>query len=201
MEKKKKKNRLTGFTSCTLKTDHSSSPQSHIMQVWPNALVQLAVMFGILGLLSHPLWTIMRLRMTLAATMKLCSLVVVISTCLRLLRVCVFRVEGSKFLKLNRGTWHAGPLFKADTMDFYNLELSNTNVSSLSKLVLEFMYAFWCICKATLELWSDLSSASNLFWIKHCQGRPCAYKHDKYACVLFYVIIFLGIYFNVSLSL
>ena len=46
--------------------------------------------------------------------------------------VRVFRVEGSKFLKLNRGTWHAGPLFKADTMDFYNLELSNTNVSSLS---------------------------------------------------------------------
>lgn len=43
--------------------------------------------------------------------------------------VQVFKVLGSKFLKLNRGTWHAGPLFKADTMDFYNLELSNTNVS------------------------------------------------------------------------
>lgn len=44
--------------------------------------------------------------------------------------VQVFEVAGSKFLKLNHGTWHAGPLFKADTMDFYNLELSNTNVSS-----------------------------------------------------------------------
>ncbi|PKI74630.1 hypothetical protein CRG98_004957 [Punica granatum] len=42
--------------------------------------------------------------------------------------VQVFRIEGSKFLKLNHGTWHAGPLFKADSMDFYNLELSNTNV-------------------------------------------------------------------------
>ncbi|KAJ1286081.1 hypothetical protein BS78_03G326300 [Paspalum vaginatum] len=42
--------------------------------------------------------------------------------------VCVFRVSGPKFLKLNRGTWHAGPLFKADAVDFYNLELSNTNV-------------------------------------------------------------------------
>uniref|UniRef100_A0A2N9IJK0 Ureidoglycolate hydrolase n=1 Tax=Fagus sylvatica TaxID=28930 RepID=A0A2N9IJK0_FAGSY len=42
--------------------------------------------------------------------------------------VRVFRVEGSKFLKINQGTWHAGPLFKGDTMDFYNLELSNTNV-------------------------------------------------------------------------
>ncbi|CAO2195158.1 unnamed protein product [Urochloa humidicola] len=42
--------------------------------------------------------------------------------------VCVFRVSGPKFLKLNKGTWHAGPLFKADAVDFYNLELSNTNV-------------------------------------------------------------------------
>ncbi|XP_054785650.1 uncharacterized protein LOC129292144 [Prosopis cineraria] len=42
--------------------------------------------------------------------------------------VQVFKVSGSKFLKLNQGTWHAGPLFKAETMDFYNLELSNTNV-------------------------------------------------------------------------
>ncbi|KAL6616328.1 hypothetical protein ACP70R_038598 [Stipagrostis hirtigluma subsp. patula] len=42
--------------------------------------------------------------------------------------VCVFRVSGSKFLKLHKGTWHAGPLFKADAVDFYNLELSNTNV-------------------------------------------------------------------------
>lgn len=43
--------------------------------------------------------------------------------------VRVFRISGPKFLKLNRGTWHAGPLFLEKTMDFYNLELSNTNVS------------------------------------------------------------------------
>ncbi|XP_008805461.1 uncharacterized protein LOC103718412 isoform X2 [Phoenix dactylifera] len=42
--------------------------------------------------------------------------------------VCIFRIAGPKFLKLNVGTWHAGPLFKTRTMDFYNLELSNTNV-------------------------------------------------------------------------
>ncbi|KAJ3669136.1 hypothetical protein LUZ60_011086 [Juncus effusus] len=41
--------------------------------------------------------------------------------------VIVFRVCGSKFLKLNKGTWHAGPLFKEKSMDFYNLELSDTN--------------------------------------------------------------------------
>lgn len=44
--------------------------------------------------------------------------------------VQVFKITGPKFLKLNRGTWHAGPLFKSHAMDFYNLELSNTNVSS-----------------------------------------------------------------------
>lgn len=42
--------------------------------------------------------------------------------------VRVFKVSGSKFLKLNIGTWHAGPLFEAASMDFYNLELSDTNV-------------------------------------------------------------------------
>lgn len=41
----------------------------------------------------------------------------------------VFRVEGPRFLKLHAGTWHAGPLFEEPWMDFYNLELSNTNVS------------------------------------------------------------------------
>ncbi|KAL6501136.1 hypothetical protein OROHE_025333 [Orobanche hederae] len=42
--------------------------------------------------------------------------------------VRVFKISGPKFLKLNRGTWHAGPLFHEKTMDFFNLELSNTNV-------------------------------------------------------------------------
>ncbi|KAM0856643.1 hypothetical protein ACQ4PT_048986 [Festuca glaucescens] len=45
--------------------------------------------------------------------------------------VCVFRVSGPKFLELHTGTWHAGPLFKADVVDFYNLELSDTNVSAM----------------------------------------------------------------------
>lgn len=44
--------------------------------------------------------------------------------------VQVCKITGPKFLKLNRGTWHAGPLFKPKTMDFYNLELSDTNVST-----------------------------------------------------------------------
>ncbi|KAG6548380.1 hypothetical protein Mapa_010159 [Marchantia paleacea] len=43
-------------------------------------------------------------------------------------QVRVFRVEGPHFLKLHVGTWHAGPFFKEDSMNFYNLELSDTNV-------------------------------------------------------------------------
>ncbi|KAJ4979522.1 hypothetical protein NE237_010302 [Protea cynaroides] len=47
--------------------------------------------------------------------------------------VRVFRITGHKFVKLNIGTWHAGPLFKPEAMDFYNLELSNTNVVDHTK--------------------------------------------------------------------
>ncbi|MEL7086194.1 MAG: ureidoglycolate lyase [Cyanobacteria bacterium P01_A01_bin.3] len=39
-----------------------------------------------------------------------------------------FRIPGNCFIKLNLGTWHAGPYFIAESVDFYNLELSDTNV-------------------------------------------------------------------------
>jgi hypothetical protein len=35
---------------------------------------------------------------------------------------------GTCFIKLNVGTWHAGPYFEAPTINFYNLELSDTNI-------------------------------------------------------------------------
>ena len=39
-----------------------------------------------------------------------------------------FRIPAGKFIKLHQGTWHAGPLFnEPESMDFYNLELSDTN--------------------------------------------------------------------------
>ena len=41
--------------------------------------------------------------------------------------IAAFRIPGNCFIKLNVGTWHAGPYFEHDTVDFYNLELSNTN--------------------------------------------------------------------------
>ncbi|MGF1489754.1 MAG: ureidoglycolate lyase [Prochloraceae cyanobacterium] len=40
----------------------------------------------------------------------------------------VFRIPGNCFIKLELGTWHAGPYFDWEQVDFYNLELSDTNV-------------------------------------------------------------------------
>ena len=40
-----------------------------------------------------------------------------------------FRIPPGVYIKLNCGTWHAGPLFETPSqMDFANLELSDTNV-------------------------------------------------------------------------
>ncbi|MDJ0572536.1 MAG: ureidoglycolate lyase [Pleurocapsa sp. MO_192.B19] len=39
-----------------------------------------------------------------------------------------FRIPGNCFIKLEVGTWHAGPYFDHHVVDFYNLELSDTNV-------------------------------------------------------------------------
>ena len=40
----------------------------------------------------------------------------------------VFKIPGDCFVKLDVGTWHAGPYFDDDTINFYNLELTDTNV-------------------------------------------------------------------------
>ncbi|MBW4474402.1 MAG: ureidoglycolate lyase [Stenomitos rutilans HA7619-LM2] len=42
--------------------------------------------------------------------------------------IVVFRIPGNCFIKLAVGTWHAGPFFDHDCVDFYNLELSDTNL-------------------------------------------------------------------------
>jgi ureidoglycolate hydrolase len=38
-----------------------------------------------------------------------------------------FHIPGHCFIKLEVGTWHAGPYFTHDVVNFYNLELSDTN--------------------------------------------------------------------------
>ncbi len=43
--------------------------------------------------------------------------------------ITVFQIPGDCFIKLNLGTWHAGPYFEDDFVDFYNLELSDTNIN------------------------------------------------------------------------
>ncbi len=42
-------------------------------------------------------------------------------------KLAAFRIPGNCFIKLDTGTWHAGPYFDADAVDFYNLELADTN--------------------------------------------------------------------------
>ena len=43
--------------------------------------------------------------------------------------IVAFRIPGNCFIKLNQGTWHAGPYFDDEFVDFYNLELSDTNIN------------------------------------------------------------------------
>jgi ureidoglycolate hydrolase len=45
-----------------------------------------------------------------------------------LAEIAAFRIPGDCFIKLNAGTWHAGPYFDHEFVDFYNLELADTNV-------------------------------------------------------------------------
>ena len=43
--------------------------------------------------------------------------------------IAAFRIPGNCFVKLEQGTWHAGPYFDHDIVDFYNLELADTNIT------------------------------------------------------------------------
>ncbi len=43
-------------------------------------------------------------------------------------RLKAFHILGDCFIKLEVGTWHAGPYFDHEAVDFYNLELSDTNI-------------------------------------------------------------------------
>ncbi len=43
-------------------------------------------------------------------------------------KMAAFHIPGDCFIKLEVGTWHAGPYFDHETVDFYNLELSDTNI-------------------------------------------------------------------------
>lgn len=43
--------------------------------------------------------------------------------------IAAFRIPGNCFIKLDIGTWHAGPYFEHEAVDFYNLELADTNVA------------------------------------------------------------------------
>jgi ureidoglycolate lyase len=42
-------------------------------------------------------------------------------------QIRAFHVPGNVAIKLHRSCWHAGPFFEAAQVDFFNLELSDTN--------------------------------------------------------------------------
>jgi ureidoglycolate hydrolase len=44
-------------------------------------------------------------------------------------KIRAFQIPGNCFIKLEVGTWHAGPYFGHPRVDFYNLELSDTNIA------------------------------------------------------------------------
>lgn len=52
-------------------------------------------------------------------------------------QITAFHIPGDCFIKLEVGTWHAGPYFKHEFIDFYNLELSDTNITDHDT------YNFW----------------------------------------------------------
>lgn len=43
--------------------------------------------------------------------------------------IVAFHIPGTCFVKLALGTWHAGPYFTHAKVDFYNLELADTNIT------------------------------------------------------------------------
>lgn len=43
--------------------------------------------------------------------------------------IVAFDIPGNVAVMLYRGTWHAGPYFEADETSFFNLELTDTNIT------------------------------------------------------------------------
>lgn len=54
--------------------------------------------------------------------------------------IVAFQIPGNCFIKLEVGTWHAGPYFDQDWIDFYNLELSDTNITDHQTCNLRSLY-------------------------------------------------------------
>ena len=83
--------------------------------------------------------------------------------------VRVFRFSGRKFVKLNMGTWHAGPLFDPQMkMDFYNLELSNTHVS-FSIPIFSLPLYLNAVCSVKLFIHQNMTSFFRIYVIIKCQ--------------------------------
>jgi ureidoglycolate lyase len=58
--------------------------------------------------------------------------------------ITAFHIPGEIAIKLHRGTWHAGPFFTWDAVDFFNLELADTNVTDSQHVDLKETFGVTC---------------------------------------------------------
>lgn len=56
--------------------------------------------------------------------------------------IAAFRIPGDGFIRLHAGTWHAGPYFAEPFVDFFNLELADTNETDHDSCALEVQFEF-----------------------------------------------------------
>jgi ureidoglycolate hydrolase len=56
--------------------------------------------------------------------------------------IACFAIPGSVAVKLHRGTWHAGPFFEDEEINFLNLELADTNEVDHQNSYLEKRFGF-----------------------------------------------------------
>jgi ureidoglycolate lyase len=54
--------------------------------------------------------------------------------------ISAFEIPGDVFVLLHKGTWHAGPYFDDDRIDFFNLELEDTNQQDFHEVDLQAAY-------------------------------------------------------------
>ena len=58
----------------------------------------------------------------------------------RLEDIRAFRIPGDMAIKLDVGTWHAGPFFEQSHLSFFNLELADTNAVDHQSCMLDREY-------------------------------------------------------------
>lgn len=59
--------------------------------------------------------------------------------------LAAFVIPGDRFIRLHKGTWHAGPYFTAASALFFNLELTDTNETDHQSCDLAATFGLECV--------------------------------------------------------